>query len=92
MDTCLKQPFVVHPVAFTVTSDPIELLSVTMAGPYEGKKAKITWIVELGNHLPKFEDVFDEQTFYWTAFVFVISAFIVAYFLSRRFKISSCDF
>ena len=56
------------------------------------KKIPVTWLVDLGNNVPKFEDVFDETTFYWTAFAVVISSFLLAYFVSRRVTLRPVDF
>ena len=35
--------------------------------------------------------LFDEHTFYWTAFVFIISTFVFVCLLSRRVKIKNTD-
>lgn len=60
--------------------------------PESGKKgAGKVWLKLYNQHMPSFTDVFDEETFYWTALAVVISTILVAYFLSRRITLRPVD-
>lgn len=48
-------------------------------------------LLHLLDQLPGFGDIFDEESFYWTFIVFVLSTFLLAYYLSRNITIKSVD-
>ncbi len=56
-------------------------------GDYYFGRRRDSWALELVNKvndaLPKFTDIFDRDTFYLTAFIFVLSSFALAFLLSR---------
>lgn len=52
---------------------------------FERKKTKwaLNMIQYVSDSIPKFTDVFDEQSFYWFAFFFTIGTFLTAFFLAK---------
>ncbi|KAH3885176.1 hypothetical protein DPMN_009167 [Dreissena polymorpha] len=56
-----------------------------MTLPKDSHKDKI--VHHLSKHIPAFQDVFDEESFYIFAFFVVVVTIIGAYFLSKRVEL-----
>ena len=47
---------------------------------------------KIHNSIPAFNEIFDEESFYWFAFFFAIVTILVAIILSRFIKLEECDY
>ena len=45
----------------------------------------------IGKYIPRFQEIFDEESFYIFACIFVFLSFALAYFLSRRVELKDAD-
>lgn len=57
----------------------------------KGNKASVEIFRKVTQSLPHFTDIFDEESFYIFAIVFVICTIVVAFLLSRKITIKEHD-
>lgn len=57
----------------------------------KGANWKLDLIHKVNEAVPKFTDVFDEDTFYLTAFLFISATFLLAFILSRFITLRPMD-
>ena len=62
-----------------------------MSSSREKLKANREFIQTVSSWMPKFTDIFDEESFYIFAFCVVILAFVGAFVLSRYVKLEDPD-
>lgn len=56
-----------------------------------GYQASMQLFSRMYGNVPYFTEIFDEETFYIFAFVFVVASFLLAFVLSRFIKIQESD-
>jgi len=56
-----------------------------------GYQASMQLFTRMYDNVPYFTEVFDEETFYIFALIFVTASFLLAFILSRFIKIKECD-
>ena len=64
---------------------------VIIMGSEQRLKTGGQFISKLSSYFPKFTEIFDEETFYIFAVVFVFATFFIAFLLSRCVKITDLD-
>jgi hypothetical protein len=64
---------------------------MTTPGYNRGYQASMQLFTRVYDNVPYFTEIFDEDTFYIAAFLFVAASFLMAFILSRYIKLQESD-